>query len=324
MINKSCFLKYPFSYSSLIIYIGLIFVFIPIPSLAQIQGGEDALPPGDDFSTDQNVIDTAQDPTPAAGPMASSGADGATKKGNRFGIYSFACTTIETTVLNQACNQKAYESSTKPVMDRIRQMQANNSNGSQKDQCQIVQQANEKVKEMNQAISGKCYAAIATCLGTCAMALKNANAASILDPTAALQIAAIVNSTNNCRKKRTSFKKATDLQVARNTKAIKQAKDCVDGLGGVSDLSGNSNCNQLSLPQKNLCQQLGEVAFCKQHPKIDFCHNVLDSLFAGKTDAPGPGHTNANATAENPLKQTLTGGGGRRSRQSIATRLSHV
>ena len=195
-------------------------------------------------------------------------------------------------------------------MDRIRQMQANNSNGSQKDQCQIVQQANEKVKEMSQAISGKCYAAIATCLGTCGMALTNAKAANLFDPTAALQMVSILNSTKNCKNKKTSFKKATDLQVARNTDAIKQAKDCVAGLGGDGELSGNSNCNQLSLAQKNLCQELGEVAFCKQHPKIDFCHSVLDSLFAGKTDAPGPGHTNANAIASNPLKQTPTGGGG--------------
>ena len=270
------------------------------------------------------MIDTAQDPTPAAGPMASSGADGATKKGNRFGIYSFACTTIETTVLNQACNQKAYESSTKPVMDRIRQMQANNSNGSQKDQCQIVQQANEKFKEMSQAISGKCYAAIATCLGTCAMALKNANAASILDPTAALQMVSILNSTKNCKNKKTSFKKATDLQIARNTDAIEKSKKCVADLGGSGELSDSSNCDQLSLAQKNLCQELGEVAFCKQHPKIDFCHSV-DSLFAGKKDAPGPGHTNANAIDSNPLKQRLPrGGGGQTSRRSIATRLSHV
>ena len=321
MINKSCFLRYSFCYSSLIIYIGLIFVFIPIPSLAACDDDPLCLPDG---LKPQGAGASATNATPETG------AEPATKKGSRFGIYSMACTTIQSTVLNLACNQKAYASATKPVTDRFEQMMANNSNGSQKDQCQLTQQMNEVTKKINQSITGKCHTAILSCKTTCGLALKNAKVAhaAAIEPTAKAmfwaEMTAISKSMTSCASKWASVKKTSDLQVARNTDAIKQAKDCVDGLGGSGELSDSSNCNQLPLAQKNLCQELGEVAFCKQHPKIDFCRSLSDSLFAGKTDTPGPGHTNANAIASNPLKQTLTGGGGRRSRQFIATRLSHV
>ncbi len=233
------------------------------------------------------------------------------------------------TVLNLACNQKAYKDATKPVTDRFEQMMANNSNGSQKDQCQLTQQMNEVTKKINQSITGKCHTAILSCKTTCGMALKNAKVAhaAAIEPTAKAmfwaEMTAISKSMTSCASKWASVKKNSDLQIARNTDAIKQAKDCVDGLGGSGELSDSSNCNQLPLAQKNLCQELGEVAFCKQHPKIDFCRSLSDSLFAGKTDTPGPGHTNANAIASNPLKQTLTGGGdeslGNSSQQDLAT-----
>ena len=309
MIKKSCFLKYPFSYFSFIIYIGFIFAFIPTLSLAQDE--ESLLRKKPDFVEESEPSVKVPDNKE---PMVD-GAEDATKKGNRFGIYSMACTTIQNTVLNLACNQKAYKDATKPVTDRIRQMQANNSNGSQKDQCQLVQQANEKVKEMNQAITGKCHTAILSCKTTCGMALKNAKVAhaAAIEPTAKAmfwaEMTAISKSMTSCASKWASVKKTSDLQNARNTNAIKQTEKCVDGLGGASELSDSSNCNQLPQAQKTLCQQLGEVAFCKQNPKIDFCRSLSDSLLAGKTNAPGPGHTNANASSENPLKQTLTGGG---------------
>ncbi len=309
MINKSCFLKYLFCYSSLIIYIGLIFVIL-IPSLALGQTPKDR---------EEGSNGSPRDASVNAGKVAdevsaTNGAEDATKKGSRFGIYSMACTTIQSTVLNLACNQKAYASATKPVTDRFEQMMANNSNGSQKDQCQLVQQMNEVTKKINQSITGKCHTAILSCKATCGLALKNAKVAhaAAIEPTAKAmfwaEMTAISKSMASCASKWASVKKTSDLQVARNTDAIKQAKDCVDGLGGSGELSDSSNCDQLPLAKKNLCQQLGEVAFCKQHPKIDFCHSV-DSLFAGKTDTPGPGHTNANAIDSNPLKQTPTGGG---------------
>ncbi len=310
MINKKYFKKDLFCFSSLIIYIGLIFVFIPIPSLAC-----DENPLLCDAGDGVTLNSTPNQSTPP-------GAEDATKKGNRFGIYSMACTTIQSTVLDLACNQKAYASATKPVTDRFEQMMANNSNGSQKDQCQLVQQMNEVTKKINQSITGKCHTAILSCKTTCGMALKNAKVAhaAAIEPTAKAmfwaEMTAISKSMASCASKWASVKKTSDLQIARNTDAIKQAKDCVDGLGGSSDLSDSSNCDQLPLAKKNLCQQLGEVAFCKQHPKIDFCHSV-DSLFAGKTDTPGPGHTNANAITSNPLKQRLPRGGGGTNVQEI-------
>ncbi len=344
MINKSCFLRYSFCYSSLIIYISLVFVFVPTLSLAQSRSPGDA--PGGGFAG-RPIIPYEQQglvTTPTTSPRHTETIEGlrnkpagttpateGAKSGNRFGIYSMACTTIQSTVLDLACNQKAYASATKPVTDRFEQMMANNSNGSQKDQCQLVQQMNEATKKINQSITGKCHTAILSCKTTCGMALKNAKVAhaAAIEPTAKAmfwaEMTAISKSMASCASKWASVKKTSDLQIARNTDAIKQAKDCVDGLGGSGELSDSSNCDQLPLAKKNLCQQLGEVAFCKQHPKIDFCHSV-DSLFAGKKDAPGPGHTNANAITSNPLKQRLPrgGGGGQTSRRSIATRLSHV